>query len=137
MTARNAKSWLSVGWFCAVAPLVIILVLRQLNDFYGGDAKDVWNWFSQFVVPALTLLGGAWTVSASPTDDKQIDRPMVFWIAVVLSLFYIALLYVVIGMQTWSSMPWQEQFKQSALFLGVIQGLVIAVVGKFFIESAR
>jgi hypothetical protein len=39
--------------------VVILLVLRQLNGFYGSDPKDVWSWFSQFVLPALTLLVGA------------------------------------------------------------------------------
>ena len=99
MTVRNAKSWLSIGWLGAVGPLMIILVLRQLYGFYGPDPKDVWNWFSQFVLPALTLLAGAWTVSASPSDQKPIDNPMVFWVAVVLSVFYIGLLYIVVGIQ--------------------------------------
>jgi hypothetical protein len=137
MTVRNAKLWLSVGWMCALGPLVVILVLRQLDGFYGNDAKDVWGWFSQFVLPALTLLGGAWSVTASANDSKPIENPIVFWIAAGLSVFYLVLLYVVIGKQPLSAMPWQDQFKQSALFLGVFQGLVIGVLGKFFIESGR
>jgi hypothetical protein len=137
MTVRGAKLRLSIGWMAALAPLVVILVLRQLDGFYGDDPKDVWSWFSQFVLPALTLLGSAWTVSASPNDQKPIDNPTVFWIATALSVFYLVLLYVVIGNQASSSQPWAEQFKQSALFLGIFQGLVIGVLGKFFIESGR
>lgn len=137
MSVRGAKLWLSIGWMAALAPLVVILVLRQLDGFYGDDPKEVWSWFSQFVLPALTLLGGAWTVSASPNDQKTIDNPTVFWIATALSAFYLVLLYVVIGNQASSSLPWAEQFKQSALFLGIFQGLVIGVLGKFFIESGR
>ena len=87
MTVHGAKSWLSIGWLAAVGPLVIILVLRQQSGFFGNDPKEVWNWFSQFVLPALTLLGGAWTVSASPNDEKRIDNPAIFWIAVILYSF--------------------------------------------------
>jgi hypothetical protein len=137
MTVRAAKLWLSTGWICILAPLVIILVLRQLDGFYGNDAKEVWSWFGQFVLPALTLLGGAWSVAATPNDKNPIENPMVLWIAVALSAFYIVLLYIVIGKQPWSPLPWQEQFKQSALFLTILQGLVIGVLGKFFIESGR
>jgi len=137
MTVRGAKLWLSIGWTTAMAPRVIILILRQLDGFYGTDAKEVWSWFSQFVLPALTLLAGAWTVAASASEQKQIDNTVVFWVAVAMSVFYILLLYVVIGKQPTSALPWQEQFKQSALFLGIIQGLVIGVLGKFFIESNR
>jgi cation transport ATPase len=137
MTVRQAKSWLSIGWMVIILPLVFILVLRQLNGFYGNDPKDVWSWFSQFVLPALTLLAGAFTVSASPNDQKPVENPMVFWAAVALSVVYIALIYLVIGHQTASAQPWSEEFKESALFLGVIQALVIGVLGKFFIESSR
>jgi len=137
MTVHGAKMWLSIGWLGAVAPLVVILVLRQLDGYYGTDPKEVWNWFTQFVLPALTWLAGAWTVTAAPNDQNPIGNRLVFWIAVLLSAFYIAILYVVIGMQARSQLPWQEQFKQSALFLGILQALVIGVVGKFFIESGR
>jgi hypothetical protein len=137
MTVRGAKMALSIGWLLAVAPLIIVLVLRQLGGYYGANPKEVWNWFTQFVLPALTLLAGAWTVTTAPGDKSRFDNSFVFWLAAALSAFYVALLYFVIGMQTWSQLPWQEVFKQSALFLGILQGLVIGVVGKFFIESGR
>ena len=136
MTVRQAKLSLSIGWLLAVGPLVIILVLRQLDQFYS-DPKDVWSWFSQFVLPGLTLLGGAWTVSTSASDGNRVDNPAVFWIAAALSVFYFVLIYVVIGKQAGTSGSLGDHFKDSALFLGVIQGLVIGVLGKFFIESGR
>jgi hypothetical protein len=37
MTVRQAKSWLSIGWLVVILPLLFILVLRQLNGFYGSD----------------------------------------------------------------------------------------------------
>ena len=136
MTVGQAKSWLSIGWLIAVGPLIVVLVLRQQTGFFGDDPKAVWSWFSQFVLPALTLLAGAWTVSASPNDLKQLHSPMIFWVAIVLSIFYVVLLYVVIANLVGSLQP-LAQLKDSALFLGVLQGLVIGVLGKFFIESGR
>ena len=99
MTVRGAKLSLSIGWLIAVGPLIIVLVLRQLNGFFGSDLKEVWNWFSQFVLPGLTLLGGAWTVSGSPNDQKEVDNKPVFWVAVALSGFYLILLYLVVASQ--------------------------------------
>jgi cellobiose-specific phosphotransferase system component IIC len=136
MTVGQAKSWLSIGWLIAVGPLIVVLVLRQQNGFFGNDAKDVWSWFSQFVLPALTLLGGAWTVSTSPNDQKAIGNKFVFSVAVTLSIFYLALLYLVVASQVGSAQP-VNQLKDSGLFLGIIQALVIGVLGKFFIENSR
>jgi uncharacterized membrane protein len=136
MTVRSAKLSLSIGWLIAVGPLIIVLVLRQLNGFFGSDLKEVWNWFSQFVLPGLTLLGGAWTVSASPNDQKEIDNKPVFWVAVALSGFYLILLYIVVASQVGTAQP-VNQLKDSGLFLGIFQALVIGVLGKFFIEGGR
>lgn len=140
MIVRNAKMILSACWLAAAAPLLLILIVRQLQGFYdvpSTDPKEVWNWVSQFVVPGVTLIVGAWTVSASPSDAKPVDHPWVFWAAISMSAFYFVVLYLVVALQAGSPQPWPETFKQSALFLGIIQGVVIAVVGKFFIESAR
>ena len=140
MIVRHAKMSLSMLWMFAVAPILLILILRQLDGFYdtpNTDPKEVWNWVSQFVLPGITLVAGAWTVSASPSDQKPIDNSWVFWAAIGMSAFYFIVLYLVIGLQGATQQPWPETFKQSALFLGIIQGAVIAVVGKFFIESAR
>lgn len=136
MTVNRAKACLSIGWLIAVGPLVITLVLRQQSGFFGSDPKEVWGWFGQFVLPSLTLLGGAWSVTASPNDAKEIGNPMIFWVAIVLSAFYLGLLYLVVANLVGSSEP-LTQLKNSALFLALLQGLVIGVLGKFFIESGR
>ena len=140
MIVRHAKMALSLLWMLAAAPILLILILRQLQGFYdtpNTDPKEVWNWVSQFVLPGVTLVVGAWTVSASPSDQRPIDNPWVFWAAIGMSAFYFIVLYLVVGLQGTTQQPWPETFKQSALFLGIIQGAVIAVLGKFFIESAR
>jgi uncharacterized membrane protein YadS len=80
------------------------------------------------------LLAGVWTVSASSKDRKKIGNPMVFWVAVILSGFYLTLLYLTVANLVGSQQP-LNQLKDSALFLGIIQALVIGVLGKFFIES--
>jgi hypothetical protein len=140
MIVRTAKMSLSVLWLIAIAPLILILILRQMSGFYNTpntDLKDVWSWVSQFVLPGLTLMAGAWTVSSSPADGGPVENPIVFWIAVGMSAFYLAVLYVVVALQAGTDQPWPETFKQSALYLGIVQGAVIGVVGKFFIESGR
>jgi hypothetical protein len=140
MIVRTAKMSLSLLWLVAVAPLILILILRQMEGFYdipSTDPKDVWSWVSQFVLPGVTLVAGAWTVSTSSADKGPVGNPSVFWIAMGMSAFYLVVLYLVVALQAGSSAPWPETFKQSALYLGIIQGAVIGIVGKFFIESAR
>src|SRR5215469_16682766 len=120
MIVRTAKMSLSLLWLVAVAPLILILILRQMEGFYDvpdTDPKDVWSWVSQFVLPGVTLMAGAWTVSTSSADRGPVENPAVFWIAIGMSAFYLAVLYVVVATQATTTQPWPETFKQSALYL--------------------
>jgi formate hydrogenlyase subunit 3/multisubunit Na+/H+ antiporter MnhD subunit len=140
MTVRTARTILSVLWLAFAAPLLLILIVRQLNGFYdspGSDIRELWNWVGQFVLPGITLIAGAWTVSTSPSDGKPVDNFMVFWAAIGMSVFYFVVLYLVIASQASTTHNWSESLKESALYLGLFQGAIIAVIGKFFIESAR
>jgi hypothetical protein len=133
MTVKSAKIVLTALWGVGAIPLLSILVLRQLNGFYGDQAQAAWSWAAQFLFPNLTLIGGAWSVAASPDEDKPLGSSIVFWGAVVASAFYLAVLYVVLGAHASGSM--RSSLEQSGLFLGLIQALVVGWLGKFFIEA--
>jgi hypothetical protein len=135
MTLRSAKASLSVLWILAIPLLLFVLIRRQLNGYYGADPTAVWTWVAQFVLPGLSLILGAWSLKATPTDDDKLRNQIVFWGAVVLSLLYIAALYYVVASQAWLDQDWSEVFKQSALFLSLIQATVIGLLGKFFVQS--
>ena len=137
MTIKTAKLSLSLLWVVAAIPLMFLLIMRQLNGDFGDNSKAVWTWAAQFLFPNLTLIGGAWSVAASPNDDKPMSSVFVFWAAIALSLFYIVVLYLVLGAQEASSAAPQTVYEQSALFLVLIQALIIGWLGKFFVESGR
>jgi hypothetical protein len=79
MTIKTAKIALTALWGVCAIPLLLVLVLRQLNGFYGDQAQAAWSWAAQFVFPNLTLIGGAWSVAGSPEDDKPLGSAIVFW----------------------------------------------------------
>lgn len=128
MTVKTAKAAITALWGFAAIPLLLILIIRQLNGFYGSDAQAVWAWAAQFLFPILTLIGGAWSVAGSPQDNTLLSSKVLFWGAVVLSIFYLLVLYVILGIHT------IKVFEESGMFLGVLQALVVGWLGKFFIE---
>jgi hypothetical protein len=135
MTLRTAKASLSILWILAIPLLLFTLIRRQLNGYYGTDPTAVWTWVAQFVLPGLGLILGAWSLKATPADDDTLRNQIVFWGAAVLSLLYLAALYYVVASQAWLDQDWGEVFKQSALFLSLIQATVIGLLGKFFVQS--
>jgi hypothetical protein len=135
MTIKTAKIALSLVWVIGAIPLLLILILRQLVGFYDPDPKAAWTWAAQFLFPNLTLIGGAWSVAASPGENGPISSSIVVWGAMVLSGFYLVVLYLILGVQALSTRPWQTIFEQSALFLGLLNALVVGWLGKFFVQS--
>ena len=135
MTIRNARFALTMVWVVAAIPLLLLLIFRQLVGFYDPDPKAAWTWAAQFLFPNLTLIGGAWSVAASPADDAPISSPVVVWGALVVSAFYLLILYMVLGVQAVTDQRWQTIFEQSGLFLGLLNALVVGWLGKFFVGS--
>lgn len=137
MTVKKAKTALTMLWVIVTMPLLLLLIMRQLNGFYGTDAKAVWTWAAQYLFPPLTLIGSAWAVAQTPGEGKRIAAPIVFWVAIVMSLAYLCALLLVAGAQAGEGQSWQSVFEQSGLFLSLFQALLIGWLGKFFIESRR
>jgi hypothetical protein len=136
MTTKRARIVVTVIWVAGALPLLTLLILRHLSGFYGPDAKGVWAWAAQFVFPNLTLIAGAWSATPSAENDALPASTIVFWGAVILSLFEIVILFLVLGSQSGGTAP-QVVFEQSALFLGLLQALLIGWLGKFFIDGRR
>lgn len=135
MTVRTAKLSLTVLWGLAVIPLLLILVLRQLAGFFEADGQVAWTWVAQYVLPGVTLIGGAWTVAEPADVGHGRVSPVVFWGAFVLSAFYLVLLFLVLAALAHGSI--RQTVEGSGLFLGLIQGVVVGWLGKFFIEAKR
>ncbi|HKA73649.1 MAG TPA: hypothetical protein VKE26_17695 [Xanthobacteraceae bacterium] len=137
MTIRTAKLTISLVWMAGAIPLLLILIVRQLAGFYETDPKVAWTWAAQYLFPTLTLIGGAWSVASSAAEDTPMSSTVVVWGAILLSVFYIAVLYLILGAQAVSIQPAQTIFEQSGLYLSLLNALVVGWLGKFFVESKR
>ena len=136
MSIRRARAILSPVWSIGVAGLLLFLIVRQLAGLYGTDTKDLWVWVSQFVLPGMTVIAGAWTVKAG-ADEDLLRTPYVFWSALGITLFYLLIVFLSVLYEPLTGLPWKEALKQSALYLGLVQGLAVGVLTKFFVESGR
>jgi hypothetical protein len=114
---------------------VLLLVARTVTRFYGDDVKELWSWVAQLLFPVLSLIVAAWTVGGAHSDSRPIRSAMVFWGTLLLSLFYVATLYLVVGLEPLSPGDWLTVFRSSGWYLGLFQGIVIGALGKFFIEN--
>jgi hypothetical protein len=137
MTVQRARAALSFVWVISVGALVLLFVPRSVMRFYPGDPLEAWTWLVQLSFPALGIIIAAWSVTGSDADDTPVRSQYVFWCALVLSLIYLATIYVVVGLEPQSEDAWLTVFHNSGIYLGFFQGVVVAALGKFFIENVH
>jgi hypothetical protein len=132
---RRARTTLSLIWVCGALPLVFLLIARSINRFYSEELMEVWSWVSQLLIPILAIVVSSWSVKGVSGDTSPVHSPVVFWGALALSVAYILALYLVVTLEPIYEVTWVRVFQTSGIYLGVVQGVVLLALGKFFIEN--
>jgi predicted PurR-regulated permease PerM len=137
VTVGKAKAILSLVWVLLSIPLIGIEFIQTLNDNY--DQWDVGlGWLIPLVLPVLSFIVATWTVTETDSDRVLLKKFHVFVTSLLASVVYLGLLYVVVLL-----MPRdlellrdyiEHKMKPSSVWLGVLQGIVVIMVGKFFLE---
>ena len=140
MSVQRARDVLSILWVMVSGPLVLFLIARSVSGYYGHEPEkiiDLWSWVFQFLFPVLGIIVAAWSVGAVRSQKKSIHSMPVFWGALILSVFYLFALWLVVVLEPFSEAQWSAVFRNSGIYLGPVQGIVVTALGKFFIENVH
>lgn len=132
------KRQLATIWFCGAGFVFFVVVIQTLYNRYGDDVNRAWGWLLPTVLPTLSLMIGQLvydTVEGSG-GDKLIDR-FLFRLTAWLSSVYLLCVSLVILFQPVFKLGPIEMMTQSSVWLGPLQGLVVAAMGAFFVKAAR
>jgi hypothetical protein len=142
MTVGRAKSIISYIWlvlgiilFANVTYLTIIGRFRfSQHDWDAGLA-----WVIPLVFPVLGFIVPTWTLAETRKDRVVLKDTVVFFAAVFLSLVYLLSMFVILWRLPLEIREIEEYvndvMRTSSWFLGTLQALIVAVVGKFFLEE--
>lgn len=130
---RYARS-LTLIWWVGGA-LVILLLLPRL---FGGDpgVPDIAAWLTTYLLPGLTLVSGAAAVSRGAEAGDAADVGAAYWVAVAASALYLLILTAaVVRVLITVGEPVDELLKPFGALLGLLQAVVIGLLGRFFIKT--
>ena len=137
MTLGRARAILSISWVAMTIPLVALIFIQTLHDNYE-EWDTGFGWLIPLVFPVLSFIFATYTVGETEKDRLVLRSLHGFVLCLVASIFYLSLLYVIVV-----SMPREplqlknyieHKMRPSSWYLGTIQGLVVILVGKFFLE---
>jgi hypothetical protein len=138
MTLGRAKSALSYLWIAAFLALFAIVGLQTLFGKFGpGEDWDTgFGWFLSLTIPSVSLMLTVWTVQQTAEDKKEVTSTHVLWAAIAFSAFYLLWMLGLLLLHPFSELPLQVQLRRSAWYLAMLQGIVMALLGRLFIGNA-
>lgn len=133
---RLARLRLARIWFPAIGVLFLVLVVQSLTFVHGDEVQQVFSWALPNFLPTISLMMSVFAQDALVSDKQSVDKVKVrsFFLSIAtwLSLFYLALLFIVIFAASVSGGRPLDTFEISSIFLGPIQGLVVGALGVLF-----
>lgn len=125
-------------WFGGTALPFFLLFVQTVLGKYGSGVAEVWGWFSQSVVPTLALIVGALVMeSRGRAPLRRRADAFLFRLAFGLSATYLLVVMLTLLAEPFAAATPGPWLKQSNLWLGLLQGIVSASLGAFFVKPGR
>lgn len=125
---KHTLIWRLLLVWLAGGGLILLVMIAQLMGGAIEDPKSAFGWFGTVVLPAPTLLLGAFMAPAAGSED--VDQ-QAGWLALGFSIAHLAL---VAGTFLWfafqSARPMSEIMEASNYFLAITQGFVTFMLGR-------
>lgn len=135
MELFEAKKKLAILWFLFSGGLFVLLLIQSFLGKYEDNANGAWSWFFPNVLPTLSLMISVFLFDLKKAkSNKTIDK-FYFKISFWLSLGYFLTILATILIEPFSQKSIMEILKESNLYLGPFQGLVVASIGFLFVRS--
>jgi hypothetical protein len=141
MTKLAAQKRLTVLWFSSSAVLALLFVVFTILGTFQDSTTEIWQWYSQNIVPSLTLILGSFYATAAAQDEATAPQVDMFYyhMCFYISLFYLlALCATVLAVPTSQLEPLArlKLLNSSKLYLTIFQGVVSYSLGVFFVKSS-
>ncbi len=128
---RNCQRRLALAWY-TLSACVIGLIAVQIQTGVGDSAS--WTWLSPHIIPSLSLITGAVIAAETRADEQKRVSPFLFRLGMAFSILYLlAILAVIVGATNSHSRI--DALKRSDLYLGPVQGIVVALLGVFYVST--
>jgi len=142
ISLETARWRLARVWFIASGIVFVTLVAQSVGTVYEGRLQSAWGWALPNFVPTLALMVSVFAADAlRPYDaahELKVREPF-FKLSMGLSIFYLIILFATILAEplflTFRSDPNTspvQLLEISNLWLGPLQGLVVAALGVLF-----
>lgn len=140
MTRLAAQKRLASLWFGCAALLAALLVVLTLFNRFAGQNATAWQWYSQNIVPSLTLITGSFyaTAQAEASSTAPVDV-FAYRLCFGVSAFYLlALLLTVLAAplaREMANLSLLDLLATSETYLILLQGIASYALGIFFAKS--
>jgi hypothetical protein len=135
---------LAMVWFPTGGLIFLLLIGQSIGGVYGAELQTVWGWALPNFLPTLALMVSVFTAEALRPyrENSALVRRNFYLLALSLSIFYLlAFLLSILVQPILQLLNAKEEggvearielLQISNIWLGPLQGLVIAALGALF-----
>jgi hypothetical protein len=123
-------------WIAGSLPVVIVMFIQTLNDYYGDANQEAWGWLLSALMPTLSLVVGSYVAvqRGSQSDTKTVDS-LVFWLATLFSILFLCVVNGAVFYLPFGKTSPIATMHRTNLLLGALQGVVGTCLGVFFVSG--
>jgi hypothetical protein len=132
MTSQKARQTLLAIWAVGTSIPFGLVFLQTLAGKYGQKPEDAWSWLLPSVLPTIGVMTSVIFTGGTP---RKVGR-FTISLTILLSLFYLALVWLTLLLEPLSPWTSTELFKFSHLWLAPVQALTAAGIAAVFSTSS-
>ncbi len=132
---ENARRKIALVWYGGGGLLFLFVLMQTFFGRYGDQPEKAWTWLLPTIMPTLSLITGVLIAKKPSENPGQLPDPFLFRLAMILSVFYLLVVFLTLLLQPLSDLSIYELMTKSNLWLAPMQGLVTASLGVFFTQK--
>lgn len=131
---ERARIQVLVVWISLFSPLAILITLQTAFKKY--DWTVGWGWLGQATIPTLSLMISViGTRSVSKEAEKTTPNRTLYLLCINVTILYFLTLYGIVLLEPFVDYDVVHLFSVSGWFVAPLQGLLIGLLSKLFLEN--
>jgi hypothetical protein len=134
----KCRTNLFILWLICSVVLVTIMWLQIAFGHYGDKGRQAIEWVLPTISPTLALVVGVWAKDALGSKAATVYvKKDIYRVSLIVSVGYFIFILLAILLQPFVALEPLDFLTESNLVLGLLQGVVTAVIGIFFVQKVE
>lgn len=128
---HSARRYIFFTWIVLFVPIASIITLQTINRKF--DWPIGWGWLAPMTIPIISMMLPLLHLNERKINNKTAPLSIFSACIILMSLYFFSL-YLIVLYEPFSDISIEDLFVISPWFLTPVQGILIGLISKLFLE---